>query len=76
MCIQVEEELEKAKVSLFNDRRAKAILGNEKVEQVELENGQKLKADVVILGIGVRPNIDLAKNAGLKVDNQTGIWKR
>ena len=40
VCIQVEEELEKAKVSLFNDRRAKAILGNEKVEQVELENGQ------------------------------------
>jgi len=74
VCMQVEEELKKAKVSLFNDRRAKAILGNEKVEHVELENGQKLKADVVILGIGVRPNIDLAKNAGLKVDDRTGIW--
>ncbi|MEA3420303.1 MAG: FAD-dependent oxidoreductase [Acidobacteriota bacterium] len=74
VCMQVEEELRKAKVSLFNDRRAKAILGNEKVEQVELENGQKLKADVVILGIGVRPNIDLAKNAGLQVDDRNGIW--
>ena len=74
VCMQVEEELKKAKVSLFTDRRAKAILGKEKVEQVELENGQKLKADVVILGIGVRPNIDLAKNAGLQVDDRAGIW--
>jgi len=39
-----------------------------------LENGQKLKADIVILGIGVRPNIDLAMNAGLQVDDRTGIW--
>ncbi|MCK4392930.1 FAD-dependent oxidoreductase, partial [Candidatus Bipolaricaulota bacterium] len=49
VCMQVEEELKKAKVNLFTDRRAQAILGEEKVEQVELENGQKLKADVVIL---------------------------
>jgi len=74
VCVEVEKELKKAKVSLFTDRRAKAILGEEKVEQVELENGQKLKADVVILGIGVRPNIDLAKTAGLEVDDRAGIW--
>ena len=74
VCMQVEEELKKAKVSLFTDRRAKAILGEEKVEQVELENGQKLNADIVILGIGVRPNIDLARNAGLQVDDIGGIW--
>jgi len=74
VCVQVEEELKKAKVNLFTDSRAKAILGKEKVEQVELENGHKLKADIVILGIGVRPNIDLAKNAGLQVDDGAGIW--
>lgn len=74
VCVQVEEELRKSKVKLFTDRRAKAILGKERVEQVELENGQKLNADVVILGIGVRPNIDLAKNAGLQVDDRAGIW--
>jgi NADPH-dependent 2,4-dienoyl-CoA reductase/sulfur reductase-like enzyme len=74
VCVQIEEELKKAKVSLFTDRRAKAILGKGKVEQVELENGQKLKADIVILGIGVRPNINLAKNAGLQVDDRLGIW--
>jgi NADPH-dependent 2,4-dienoyl-CoA reductase/sulfur reductase-like enzyme len=74
VCVQVEEELKKAKVNLLTNRRAKAILGKGKVEQVELENGRKLKADIVILGIGVRPNIDLAKNAGLQVDDRAGIW--
>ncbi len=74
VCVRVEEELKKAKVNLLTNRRAKAILGEGKVEQVELENGHKLKADIVILGIGVRPNIDLAKNAGLQVDDRAGIW--
>jgi NADPH-dependent 2,4-dienoyl-CoA reductase/sulfur reductase-like enzyme len=74
VCVQVEEELKKVGVKLFTDRKAKAILGDGKVEQVELENGQKLKADVVILGIGARPNVDLAKNAGLQVDDRAGIW--
>ncbi len=74
VCVKVEQELAKAHVKLFNDRQAKALLGKDKVEGVELENGQRVDADVVILGIGVRPNIDLAKNAGLKVDDRAGIW--
>jgi NADPH-dependent 2,4-dienoyl-CoA reductase/sulfur reductase-like enzyme len=74
VCTRVEEELKRDKVNLLTDRRAKAILGEGKVEQIELENGQKLKADVVILGIGVKPNIDLAKNSGLQVDDRAGIW--
>ncbi|HEU5137507.1 MAG TPA: FAD-dependent oxidoreductase [Steroidobacteraceae bacterium] len=36
---------------------------------VELEDGQQLAADVVVLGVGVKPRTDLAKRAGLEVDN-------
>jgi NADPH-dependent 2,4-dienoyl-CoA reductase/sulfur reductase-like enzyme len=74
VCVQVEEELKKAKVSLFTDSSVRAILGENKVKQVELANGHRLKADVVILGIGGRPNIDLANNSGLQVDDRAGIW--
>ncbi len=74
VCVQVEQELAKSNVKLYTDRQAKAMLGKDKVEAVELENGQRLDADAVILGIGVRPNIDLAKNSGLRVDDRAGIW--
>ena len=38
----------------------------------ELNNGTRLPADLAIVGIGVAPNDDLAKSAGLKAEN--GIW--
>jgi len=42
-------------------------------ESVELDNGKILNADMVLLSIGVRPTIQLAKNAGLKIGEVGGL---
>jgi NADPH-dependent 2,4-dienoyl-CoA reductase/sulfur reductase-like enzyme/nitrite reductase/ring-hydroxylating ferredoxin subunit len=36
---------------------------------VVLEDGRTLPADLVVVGVGVRPRTDLAEKAGLRVDN-------
>ena len=38
-------------------------------DAVELEDGRKLAADLVVLGVGVKPRVSLAEKAGLKMAN-------
>jgi len=40
---------------------------------VVLKSGQRLPADTVVLGLGVRPEASLAKNAGLEIGARGGI---
>lgn len=48
---------------------ATAFEGSERVERVRCADGRSFPADMVIIGIGVRPNSELAEAAGLEVDN-------
>ncbi|MBL0233923.1 MAG: FAD-dependent oxidoreductase [Chitinophagaceae bacterium] len=42
--------------------------------QLNLSDGTKISADMVLLSIGVRPDTKLASNAGLKLGPSKGIW--
>ncbi|WNJ88893.1 NAD(P)/FAD-dependent oxidoreductase [Bosea sp. 685] len=46
----------------------KGFVGTDKVEGVELQDGTIIPADLVVIAIGVRPNADLARAAGLAVN--------
>jgi 3-phenylpropionate/trans-cinnamate dioxygenase ferredoxin reductase subunit len=46
-----------------------AIEGDDRVRGVRLADGELVPADLVIIGIGVVPNTELAEAAGLTVDN-------
>jgi len=74
ICVRVEKELSERDIKVLVNRKVKAFAGNKQVEYVELDNGQKTKADVVILGIGVIPNIQLARDSGLEVDEKEGVY--
>ena len=48
------------------------VAGLEKVDDravVHLGDGSLIDADLVVIGVGITPNIGLAENAGLKTDN-------
>lgn len=44
-----------------------AILGGERVEAVRLSDGRVLRATLVVMAVGVRPEVALAREAGLAV---------
>ena len=45
------------------------LTGDARVRAVVLDDGSALPADAVVVGIGVRPNTELAEQAGLPVDD-------
>lgn len=46
-----------------------ALEGEDHVEAVRLDDGTSIAADLVIVGVGVVPNVELAQDAGLTVQN-------
>ncbi len=57
-----------AGVDIHTSTTVTAFEGPASVERVVCNHGT-FAADVVIIGIGIEPNVDLAANAGLSVDN-------
>jgi nitrite reductase (NADH) large subunit len=52
-------------IKAITEANTKAILGEERVAGVGLADGRHLPADIVVMAAGIRPNIALAKAAGL-----------
>jgi NADH oxidase (H2O2-forming) len=73
LCVRAEEELTREGIQVLTSQRARAFQGNGNVEYVELDNGERLKADAVILGIGVCPNSELAEKIGLAIGPTGGV---
>ena len=69
MATLVAKEMREHGVNLYLGTSAAEITGS----SVKLANGEELSAELVILAIGVRPDISLAKAADLKIGSRNGI---
>ena len=45
--------------------QTKEIVGDGRVEAVRFSDGTEIPADIVVMAVGIRPNIDLAKSSGI-----------
>ncbi|MBN1758043.1 MAG: FAD-dependent oxidoreductase [Chitinispirillaceae bacterium] len=72
-CTQAEASLKEQGISLLLDKKVRSFEGNGQVEKVSLADGDVIDADMVILGIGARPNNELAVKAGLESGPTNGI---
>lgn len=64
----LQRDLDARGIAFFTDGQTEEILGSERAEGVQLADGRTIEADLVVLAIGIRPNIDLARAAGLDVN--------
>lgn len=63
--------VERKGVNVLLEASTARILGDERVCGIELADGRSIEAETVIFAAGIRPNIGLARDAGLAV--QRGI---
>ena len=61
-------KMEEIGIRVLLGRTTIAVLGNGHTEGVALSDGSHLDADIVVVAAGIRPNVELARTAGLTVN--------
>ncbi|MFL6667626.1 MAG: nitrite reductase large subunit NirB [Burkholderia ambifaria] len=61
----LQRALESRGLKFLLEHQTEAILGDDRVRAVRFKNGLELPADLVVMAVGIRPNAELAKSAGL-----------
>ncbi|KPU44546.1 coenzyme A disulfide reductase [Oxobacter pfennigii] len=73
MAAIVQNYMKEKGIEFYLGDGLKGIKHNTGYSEVELNSGAKIEADMVVLGIGVRPEVSLAKDAGLELGERGGI---
>lgn len=64
----LQKELEKQGMSFLLEKETSKFIGNERVEKVIFKDGTEVDADLVVMAVGVRPNVALARDSGLRIN--------
>lgn len=64
----LEHAINERGIKVITRANTERIVGTERVEGVMLDDGRELEADIVVMAVGIKPNIDLAAKADLMVN--------
>ncbi len=64
----LKKDLEAMGINVLLKKDTREILGDKKAEGVRFADGEELPADFVVIATGIRPNADVGKKSGLKVN--------
>lgn len=64
----LQKELESRDIAVKTGANTKRIIGDKKVTGLELENGEVIDCSLVVMAVGIRPNVALAQDAELEVE--------
>ncbi|WP_413378841.1 nitrite reductase large subunit NirB [Alkalihalobacillus sp. 1P02AB] len=63
----LQEELENQGMRFHLNKQTEKLLGGKRVEGLLFKDGTKLEADLVVMAVGIKPNIQLAQKTGLEI---------
>ena len=61
----LKQDLERRGIHVMLEAKSAAILGDGKVEALAFSDGQEIAVDMVVMAVGIAPNVQLAAKAGL-----------
>ncbi len=61
----LRKSLEERGMEILMPASTKEIVGKDRVEKVILEDGREIEASIVVMAVGIRPNIELASKVGI-----------
>ena len=64
----LQKAVEERGIAVRTKANTRAIVGDGRVEGIELDTGEVIPASLVVMAVGIRPNVWLAKEAGLEVN--------
>ncbi|MFE5319477.1 nitrite reductase large subunit NirB [Paenibacillus sp. NPDC056579] len=64
----LQSELEKQGMRFLLEKNTDSILGKKRVTGVRFKDGTEVEADLVVMAVGIRPNVALAKDNGIEVN--------
>ncbi|MNH87052.1 Nitrite reductase [NAD(P)H] [compost metagenome] len=64
----LRSELESQGMKFLLEQNTDSILGDERVTGVRFKDGSEVKADLVVMAVGIRPNVALAKESGIEIN--------
>jgi len=69
----LQTALDERGLNFFTHAETEEIYGEGRVEGVRLADGRDVPGDLVVMAIGIRPNIDLARAAGLDLNRGIAV---
>ncbi len=65
----LQKNLENRGMHFLMQAQTEAIIGKDRVEKVRFKDGTEIYADLVVMAVGIRPNVELAKEAGIHCES-------
>jgi len=61
----LRKNLEARGMHFLMEAQTEAIIGKQRVEKVRFKDGTEIYADLVVMAVGIRPNLELARDSGI-----------
>ncbi|MDB5053547.1 MAG: nitrite reductase, partial [Bacilli bacterium] len=66
--MMLENELRQQGMKFLLEKSSDVITGKKRVTGLRFKDGSSVEADLIVMAVGIRPNVELAKEAGVEIN--------